>query len=600
MRRNSSFKIALGIAALTLISTILGASSCQPSFSASDHNQVKAKPQVILFWDTDCPVAHAYSERIQNLYKRERASADFKLYFPNQGSTDTKIKKYLKDYGVTIPYTIDNGAKQAKKWNVATVPEAIILNSSNQIQYRGAIDDNKIAVNVKNNWLQTALDQTQMGLTPTTRSTNPVGCTITPSQEIAEMTPVTYASHIAKIIDRSCIACHRPGQTAPFSLVGYENAKAKANMINVVTTDRRMPPWKATLGYGEFHDENVLTEAEVSQIAQWVKNGSPLGDSKKLPKPRVFTKGEWSLGTPDLIAAPTKSFKIYANGEDIYRHFVIKTNLTKPVWVKAMDVSPGNRRAVHHVIAFIDNTKKGQKLEAQNTDGQQGYNSFGWPGFAPAGSFGGWAPGLNARKLPEGAAFKLNPGEDIVLQVHYHPTGKPEEDLTKVGFYFAKTAKDKLSKGQKLETITNEVNVSWLLKVPLIIPANDANNVHKRTFPIPVDYKIYSLMPHMHLLGKVMRASVITPEGNTEPLIEIKDWDFNWQMNYALKTPKIVRAGSKIVVEAVYDNSSKNPNNPNNPPKRVTWGEQTTDEMFLFIVTGSPVNPNEKMDIYTF
>jgi len=405
------------------------------------------------------------------------------------------------------------------------------------------------------------------------------------------MEKFTYAEHVARIIDRSCVGCHRPEQTAPFSLVGYENAKSKANMIAVVTAGRRMPPWKATQGYGDFHDENILSEREVAILDSWAKNNAPSGNLKNAPKPREFAKSNWSLGTPDLIAAPTKAFKIYANGHDIYRQFVIKTNLKEPKWVKTMDVVPGNRRVVHHVIAFLDKAGRAQKLEQETTDGQLGYSTFGGPGFLPSGSFGGWAPGISARKLPTGAAYLLKPGEDIVIQVHYHPTGKPEEDLTQIGLYFA---------DEKKEPISHTVNINWLVKVPLTIKENDPASKHIRKFPIPVDYQIFTVMPHMHLLGQSMKAWIETPDGKIEPLVEIKKWDFNWQMNYSLKTPKIVKAGSKIVVEAIYDNSVNNPNNPNNPPQKVTWGEETTDEMFLLVVAGSPVDPKQKMSLYSF
>ncbi len=592
-------KLSLALLCTTVFVGVLGNTACEPKASYVSVQNDAVSTSVSLFWDTDCPVAQAYSQRIEQLYLQEKDKTNFLLIFPNDGATDTTVQQYLKDYKVTIPYKIDKGAKLAKKFGVTIVPEVIVIDKSDNVIYRGAIDDSQDSTKVKNSFLKNAISLSPSGNRLKVKFTSPIGCKLTPNTEIASMVKATYADNIATILDRSCVGCHRPGQTAPFSLVGYANAKAKANMISVVTNEGRMPPWKATVGFGKFHDENVLSEAEVALLKNWADEGAPSGNLKKAPKPRVFPSGEWSLGTPNLIAAPSKAYEIYANGQDIYRHFVIKTNLTKTVWVKAVDVVPGNRRAVHHVITFLDNSGQGARLEAANKDGQLGYSSFGWPGFPPSGSFGGWAPGLTARFLPEGAAFELKPGEDLVIEVHYHPTGKIEKDLTKVGLYFAKNDPSELPKTKNIEKITNKVDVAWMLQPLLRIKPNDATSTHSRSFSIPVDYKIYSVMPHMHLLGKVMRATVVTPDGKIEPLVEIKDWDFNWQMNYALQVPKIVKAGSKIVVEAIYDNSKENPRNPNSPPKMVTWGEETTDEMFLLVVTGSPVNPNEKMDKYS-
>jgi hypothetical protein len=384
----------------------------------------------------------------------------------------------------------------------------------------------------------------------------------------------TYAEHVAPILNEHCIQCHRPGEVAPFSLVGYENAKKWSAMSTKVTHGKQMPPWKATLGYGEFKDTNLLSEDEIAIIKNWDATGALRGNAKAEPKPPVFTS-DWALGQPDLIVSQAKPYQISPEGTDEYRNFIIKTNYTKPMWIKSMDVRPGNRKVVHHVICYLDNTGQSERLAAAATDGKEGYVTFGGIGFLPSGSLGGWAPGLRSRMLPEGRAFKLEPGARIVMQVHYNKSGKSEVDQTKVGVYFAK------------EPITREVKLDWLFKIALRIPAGE--NEHKEVYRqvVPEDVTLYGVMPHMHLLGRAMKAWVEKPDGSVIPLIHVQDWDFNWQLNYLYKEPLRIPKGSKIVVEGIYDNSSGNPANPNKPPKTVFVGEKTTDEMMLLIAAYS-------------
>ena len=383
---------------------------------------------------------------------------------------------------------------------------------------------------------------------------------------------VTYAEHIAPIIDRSCVACHRPGAVAPFSLIGYDNAKKWSSNVAALTESRGMPPWKAVRGYGEFYDDKQLSDTEIAMIRKWYEEGTPRGDKAKEPPEPNFTS-EWPLREPDLILSPEKPFKLDAEGDDVYRNFVMKTTFDHPVWVNAMAIKPGNPKVVHHVITFLDNNGWAKKLEAKFADGQEGYTtSGGGVGFIPSGTLGGWAPGVTTRETPPGTAFLVQPGTTLVLQVHYHKSGKPEEDLTRVGLYFAK------------EPIKKEMQLDWVFNFGIHLPAGEKAHQESKVQTIPADGTIYGAMPHMHLLGRQMKAWLEFPDGSTKPLVWVDDWDFNWQLTYAFKEPIHVVKGTKVHVEAIYDNSSSNPRNPNNPPKDVGWGEQTTDEMFLLIL----------------
>jgi mono/diheme cytochrome c family protein len=380
----------------------------------------------------------------------------------------------------------------------------------------------------------------------------------------------TYAEHIAPILNKHCVQCHRPGEVAPFPLIGYDNAKKWATMAKVVTGSRQMPPWKAKEGFGEFADSNRLSDVQVATIKKWEEMGSPRGDAKREPQAPTFAS-DWPLGKPDLTVSQKQPFKVDSEGTDEYRNFVIKTDYKEPRWVTAMDVKPGNARIVHHVIVFVDNRGQAEKLEAATKDGQEGYSTFGGVGFIPSGSFGGWAPGMRPRMLPTGKAFKLEPGARLVMQVHYNKSGKPETDLTKVGLYFAKSPVDQ------------QVELAWFFNVFLRIPAGAKN--HRQTYsqPIPADITVYGVMPHMHLLGKEMKAWAVKPDKGIIPLIHVVDWDFKWQLNYLFKEPVNIPKGSTVFVEAIYDNSAENPNNPSSPPRQVNVGEKTTDEMQLLV-----------------
>lgn len=386
---------------------------------------------------------------------------------------------------------------------------------------------------------------------------------------------VTYAGNVASILNERCVSCHRPGEVAPFSLIGYENAKKWSKPVANAVAKRIMPPWKAVEGYGHFEDEARLTDAEVSTLKAWASTGALAGNLAKAPAPPKFGSN-WILGEPDALLSSQKPFKLGAEGEDVYRNFVLKTNYKETRWVRGFDVRPGNKKVVHHVIAFLDRGTQAQKREASNRDGQEGYTSVGGGvGFMPSGALGGWAPGVRARFPKQDIAFRLDPGATVVMQVHYHKSGKEEVDQTKLALYFAK------------EPPAKEIFIDWNLDLRVNIPAGEQAHkmVHKRKFS--TDVTLYTTMPHMHLLGKKMKSWLEFPDGTHKDLIYVDNWDFNWQLNYWLKEPLKVPAGTTQVVEAEYDNSSSNPRNPNNPPKRVGWGEETTDEMFLLVSTYS-------------
>ncbi len=389
----------------------------------------------------------------------------------------------------------------------------------------------------------------------------------------------TYNKDVAPILWKNCAGCHRPGEVGPFSLLTYQDAAKRADFLKDVTESRQMPPWKPEPGFGSFHDERRLSDAEIKTIAEWSKAGAPEGDPKDLPSPPQFPEG-WQLGTPDLILKPTEAYKILADGPDVYRCFVIPIPIDTDKTVAAIEFRPGNRKVVHHALLYLDSTGAARRKDA--SDPGPGYLSFGGPGIVPTGGLGGWAPGAVPRMLPDGIGKMLRKGSDLVLQVHYHPDGKPESDQSVVGIHFTKTP---------ARTIVGGIAVR---SRNLDIPAGEGrHHVTARSAPLPADAKAIGIAPHMHYIGKEMKVVAELPDGKTTPLIWIKDWDFNWQGQYQYQTPVPLPKGTVIKLDAYYDNTADNPRNPSDPPKRVGWGEQTTDEMCLLgvqVITDKPAD----------
>jgi len=540
-------------------------------------SQPPVRGTVRLYLSTDCPVAAKYTPRIQQL-ARDYSSRGirFEALFPNALETAEKVADYARERGYAFPARLDPGAQQARKDGITMVPTVVIFDAKNRMVYRGPLDDNKTEENVQRRYAREVLDKLVAGQdVPFREVPVELGCLLMAAEApTTQPATVTFAEHVAPVLYKHCTPCHRPGEVAPFHLTSYEEAKKWAPMIAWATETKRMPPWKAEPNYNRFLDENHLTDEQIRLLKRWAEAGAPRGDARKEPAPPKYAEG-WLLGKPDLVLKIDRPFRLDATGRDVYRNFVFKTDFKETKWVRAIDVRPGNRAVVHHVIAFLDERGQSHSLEEKQGDGQPGYSTFGGIGFLPSGSLGGWAPGLQPRFAPEGTAFELKPGTTIVLQVHYHKSGKPEEDQTELAIYFAK------------EPPKRSLQLAWIANPLFRIPPGAKDHLVRMRYPVPVDVTAYAAMPHMHLLGKEMKAWVQKPDGTTTPLIWVKNWEFNWQFIYHFQQPMKIPAGSVVHVEARYDNSEENPNNPNRPPQPVTWGEQTTDEMMLLIVAYS-------------
>lgn len=395
----------------------------------------------------------------------------------------------------------------------------------------------------------------------------------------------TFNKDVAPILYQNCVTCHRPGEVAPFSLIAYSDAKRWAPMIAQATVKHIMPPWKAEPGYGDFQDARVLTAAQIQTLKEWAAAGAPEGDAKDKPPSPKFTEG-WPLGQPDMVIEMPAEAKIAAEGNDIYRCFVIPMDLKEDMAIAAVEIRPGNRKVLHHTIIYTDasTTHEGRKKADAETGGSS-YTCYGGPGIRQAAMMGGWAPGATVKRLPEGIAKVVPKGSDLVVQNHYHPDGKPETDKTTIGVYFQKGA------------VKEQIFSIPLLQRGIEIPAGEARHKETVSFTTPIDLEVTSVAPHMHLLGREMKVTATLPTGEVKPLVWIKDWDFNWQGGYIFKEPLMFPKGTRFDLEAFYDNSKENPRNPSNPPKAVAWGEATTDEMCLAFIGFKTARPQDRLII---
>ncbi len=548
--------------------------------------QASTRPGALVFLGTECPISRRYVPVLNDMLAAARAkNIDLLGVISDRTVTRAAAEQFRKDFAVSFPIIFDASGELARQLKPAITPEAFVLSADGKVVYRGRIDDLYVSVarqkeQADHHELVDAINAIAGGSAINVTNAPAVGCIFESWESPAANTKITYTRNIAPILMANCASCHHAGEVAPFSLTSFEDAAKRAKQIAAVTSSKFMPPWKAEAGYGHFIDERRLTEDEIATIGAWADAGAPQGDAADLPPAMNFPTG-WRLGKPDVVLSMPAPFNVPAGGRDIYRAFVLPLNIPADTYVSGFQFLAGAPSVVHHSLLFLDSTGAARKLEAANTDSAPGYATFGGVGFAPTGGLGGWAPGATPFLLPDGYGRPIRQNSDVVMQIHYHPDGKPHADQSSVAIYFTK---------QKVDHIVGSFPLS---SRQINIAPGDAHYVKDISMTLPADVTIDGVTPHMHLLGKEMKVTATEPNGTVVPIIWIKDWDFRWQDQYryaqALKLPK----GTRIDLHAVYDNSADNPSNPNTPPKRVTFGEQTTDEMcicFLSFVANSPAD----------
>ncbi len=389
---------------------------------------------------------------------------------------------------------------------------------------------------------------------------------------------------VAPILFGKCAGCHRPGEVAPFPLLTFADASAHAKTIAAVVGKGLMPPWKPVHGFGVFAAERRLTKRESDTVLKWVASGAREGTGT--PPPAPPEPPEWKLGKPDLVLEMSKPYTVSADGGDVYQCFVVSFPRGLDRYVRAWEFQPGNRRAVHHALFFLDASHEGRKRAAA---GGGTYPCFGVPGFLPSGSLGGWSPGTQAFVSPEGTASHVNAFQDLVMQIHYHPTGKPEQDQSRIGLYFS----DYSANNPPPHKVVDVGLVSKKIDIP---PGQRDYKVDDH-FTLPVDVLVCGIIPHAHYLAREVRAWATLPTGKRVWLLRIDDWDFNWQDQYRYAKPFVLPADTRLDMEIIYDNSAGNPRNPNSPPQRVVWGPDSTDEMAGVHLQATPVKMQDMEEL---
>ncbi len=379
--------------------------------------------------------------------------------------------------------------------------------------------------------------------------------------------PVTFNKDIAPIIYHNCSPCHRPGEAAPFSLLSYEDTSKKAATIAKATAKRLMPPWKAEPASYPYRDDRRITDHEIELIQEWVKVGKPEGNPADKPEPPKFASG-WQLGEPDLIIEMPAAYHVPADGPDIYRNIPVPMGLTEEKWLTAIVMKPSARAVVHHVLYFADPNGKIHEKPQQGSE----------PGFSGmrvgngAMGIGGWAVGGQPHFYPAGLGLHLPKGSDLVVQYHFHPTGKPEAEKSLIGLYFAKKVPDR--------TLTRiQMPPHYSLFSGLDIPPGDKDFVLRDSYTLPIAIDGVGVSAHAHYIATQMKMTATLPDGETKTLLYIKDWDFAWQDAYFFQDFASLPKGTRLDAEIHWDNSADNPHNPSSPPVRVTWGEESKDEM---------------------
>lgn len=562
------------------------------------------KAIVLAFLSFECPVSNSYMAPLSEM-AGEFGKFGVSIWglTTNDDDTPAEIAKSAKRFDLAFPVFKDERLKAADALQADYSPEVFVLDGNFVLKYRGRIDDMyserlKKHTKISEYNLRQTLAELVTGRPVSKPATQAVGCKILREEkEIAKDGKVTYHRDVQPILQKHCQECHRAGEVGPFSLITYKQAVNWAQDIKVYTQRREMPPWKVDEGIA-FHNERRLADGELKRLAYWADHGTPAGDPKDAPPPREFPTG-WQLGTPDLILTPDDDFVLGPSGRDAFRCFVLPTKLTEDKYVAAVELRPGNPQVVHHLLLFIDSAGNGRRLEKDARDREKnspaidehtgqslkydkgpGYTRAMGVGFIPRASLMGWAPGIQPRYMPDGVGFLLPKNADIVMQVHYHRNGRTEKDRTRLGLYFAKKKIEHSYQSGPVAGGSGKGPFRFFFSIP---PGDDRFRLDGDIWALQ-DFTLLNVMPHMHLLGKDIKLTMTPPDGKEQLMLSIKQWDYNWQEMYFLKEPIQVKAGTKFSVEAHYDNSDKNPLNPFSPPRRVTVGEQTTNEMcFVFL-----------------
>jgi Tfp pilus assembly protein PilF len=381
---------------------------------------------------------------------------------------------------------------------------------------------------------------------------------------------LSFNADIAPIVFQKCASCHHPGEIGPFPLLSYADVKKRARQIVAVTQNRVMPPWSAVPGYCVFEPDRSLTVDELGMISQWTDEGAPQGRPSDLPPLPKFIDG-WKYGTPDLVVHMSEAYTLPADVKDTNRNFVIRVPIKEMKYVKGWDFDPGNTKIVHHAFLTIDSSGWSRHLDEM--DPLPGYDGTLLEGGRnPTGFNLGWLPGCSPPSPDENLSWRLEPGTDLVLELHLCGTGKLETVQASIALYFAS------------QPPTAHPGIAGLIARKIDIPPGERAYVVQDEYVLPVAATVTGIGPHAHFRGKDVQVWATLPDGSKSWLLRIKDWDFNWQNRYTYAEPFAFPQGTTLCMQLTYDNSAENPRNPTIPPERVLLGRRSKDEMGEIVI----------------
>jgi hypothetical protein len=511
-------------------------------------NDPETRAIVLFVQGNGCPLVRKRVPELKRL-RESYAGKGVRFWMINANAQDTReeVAKEAAEFGIDVPILMDSAQLVARDLGISRTGEAIVIDPNGwRIRYRGAIDDRLSFESAKpvaqREYLKDALEAALAGDEIKVAKTKAPGCAIT----FAKSKAPSYADTIAPLLVAKCAQCHTAGGIGPFAMSSHQKVRGWSDMIREVLMARRMPPWQADPHFGHFGNDFSLSDEETSALVQWIDAGAPRG---KGPDPLVKAKisvPEWQLGPPDFIVEiPEQS--VAAEGVFDYRYVTVKAPNTNDVWLRGTEIVPGNKAVLHHIIATT--IMPGENHEKHSK------------------ALTGYAPGMGPDLMPANTGRLLKAGSIIVFQLHYTASGKAEIDRSRLGLYLA------------TEPPAAELHSNVLIDSKFQIPAGEREFVSSKSRRIDRDVLLYTMNPHMHLRGKWMRFVAKYADGTRETLLNVPNYRFDWQRNYELKEPKLLPKGTELVVEAAWDNSALNTNNPD-PSKVVGWGDQTFNEMF--------------------
>ena len=514
-----------------------------------------AKAVVLMVHGCGCPIVRNALPVLTEIRDRYRAQGvEFLLINSNLQDDRDAVAKEAAEFGIDFPILVDGTQLIGESLGVTRTADVFVIDPRSwTVVYRGPIDDRlaygKQKPAATHAYLSAALDALLAGDAVAVAQAETAGCLVhLPEQERRQQhAQISYSERIAPLLLQRCAGCHREGGVAPWAMTSYQTVRGFAPMMREVVRTGRMPPWHADPHYGSFVGDRSMTDEEIRTLVHWIEAGAPRGGGPD-PLTRVArAHSEWTLGEPDLVIE-VPAFQVPATGVVDYQYPRVPNPMDHDVWVRAVEIIPGDRSVVHHVLAGIDDPGRGFQRAGQ------------------IGELGGYAPGKNPIPYPANTGILLRKEAGLRFQMHYTPSGKATTDRTRVGYYFHR------------EKPRFPLQMTFLMTPSLLIPAHAKAHTESIEHVVEHDILLYSLMPHAHLRGRAARFTAHYPDGREEILLSVPKYDFAWQTSYALRSPKRLPAGTRIVFDMTWDNSAQNPANPD-PTRNVPWGDQTWDEM---------------------